>query len=78
METNETVGTVAADGAQLGTVPPGMKRYEVVKNRFDASRQASTHNLVDGACYTVNFYGPGAEEHAREYAAWKNREVQAS
>lgn len=63
---------MAEHETRVDTTAPEMK-YEVVKNRFDQSWQASAHDEADGACYTVNFYGPGAEERAREYAAWKNR-----
>jgi hypothetical protein len=31
----------------------------------------------DGEIYVTQFYGPKAEDRAKEYASWKNAEVSA-
>lgn len=50
-------------------------KYEVSQDRTDSTawRTEAIDHDSEGECYVVEFWGPQAEERAREYAEFKNR-----
>jgi hypothetical protein len=76
------LGGTAAVSAATANLLPGSEyararrrlKWEVTfaEDAWWWSAEAIDH-ASEGECYKVNFFGPFAEEQAREYAAWMNK-----